>query len=235
MTRGIVGEEGQRCGLRSRRDDAVVKRHRAVGHGDRVGPAEAGRRRGSPRPCAAWRGGQPAGELARRPTASTTAAPPRRCVGSPNADAVRGHLLGLGDDAGGVQERLGGDAADVQAHAAQRLVALDQHRLQPEVGGAKRRRVAARSGADDEHLRVVITGIRSRAVRRPGLRCIRAEGGGGGGDRGVGAAAAARSPSPSSVSSTLPSDTRSPSFTRSCVTCRRTGRGRPSWPCRTRA
>ena len=61
---------------------------------------------------------------------------------------VRG-LLGLGDHAGGVQHRLRRDAADVQADAAEALVALDQRDLEAEVGGAERRRVAADAGADD--------------------------------------------------------------------------------------
>ena len=73
-------------------------------------------------------------------------------LGLAEADPVLGHLLGLGDHPRGVQQRLGGDAADVQAHAAERLVALDQHRLQPEVGGAEGRRVAAGTGADHDHL-----------------------------------------------------------------------------------
>ncbi len=34
------------------------------------------------------------------------------------ADSVLGHLLGLGEHPGGVQQRFGGDAADVEAHAA---------------------------------------------------------------------------------------------------------------------
>src|SRR3712207_7955198 len=43
--------------------------------------------------------------------------------------------------------------SDVQAHAAERLVALDEDRLEPEVGRAERGRIAARSGAEDDHLR----------------------------------------------------------------------------------
>ena len=74
------------------------------------------------------------------------------------ADAVRCHLLGLGHDARRVQQRLRRDAADVQAHAAEALVALDQDRLQPEVGGAERGRVATDARSEDHHLRVVRSG-----------------------------------------------------------------------------
>ena len=60
-------------------------------------------------------------------------------------DAVRGHLLGLGDHARRVQQRLGRDAADVQADAAERLVALDQDRP----AGRDRRRGRRRCSRPD--------------------------------------------------------------------------------------
>ena len=63
-------------------------------------------------------------------------------------DAVRAHLVRLLDDARGVQQRFRRNAADVQAHAAERRPALDERDLEPEIGGAKRRRVAAGPGAD---------------------------------------------------------------------------------------
>jgi len=63
-------------------------------------------------------------------------------------EPVRRHLLGLGDDAGGVQQRLGGDAADVQTHPAQTLVALDQGDFQPQIGGAEGGGITARTGTD---------------------------------------------------------------------------------------
>src|SRR2546425_8137694 len=65
-------------------------------------------------------------------------------------DAVVGEIARGVHDGRGMQERLRGNAADVEAHAAQRWIALDQHRLQPEVRGAKRRRIAARPGAQDD-------------------------------------------------------------------------------------
>ena len=61
---------------------------------------------------------------------------------------------GFGDHLGDVQQRLRRDAADVQAHAAQRRVALDQHHLLAEIGGAERRGVAAGPGAEHQHLGV---------------------------------------------------------------------------------
>jgi hypothetical protein len=51
-----------------------------------------------------------------------------------------------------VQQRLGGDAADVQAHAAQGGIALDDDGLQAEVGGAEGGRIATRAGAEHQHV-----------------------------------------------------------------------------------
>ena len=52
-------------------------------------------------------------------------------------------------DLGGAQQRLGGNAAPVQADAAQ-MLALDDRGLEPELRCADRRDVAARSAADDD-------------------------------------------------------------------------------------
>ena len=84
------------------------------------------------------------------------------------ADAVRRHVLRLVDDLGGVQQRLRRDAADVEAHAAERRPALDQHYLLAEVGGPERGGVAARTRAEHEHLGVVVAlrGDRRRGGRR---------------------------------------------------------------------
>ncbi len=51
-----------------------------------------------------------------------------------------------------VQQRLGGNAADVQAHAAELLPALDEGHLQSQVRRAKGRRVAAGAGAEHQQL-----------------------------------------------------------------------------------
>ena len=64
---------------------------------------------------------------------------------------MRGHRLDFLHDGGGVQQRLRGDAADEEADA-ERRIALHQHRGHAEIGGAERRRIAARSGAEHQHV-----------------------------------------------------------------------------------
>src|SRR5579862_84712 len=83
-------------------------------------------------------------------------------------DSAIGHLLGLSDDSGGVQKRLGGDAADVEAYASEAAMPLDQDRLQPEIGGAEGRGVAAGTGAEDHKLDVIAGAVlrRGRGRRR---------------------------------------------------------------------
>ena len=51
-----------------------------------------------------------------------------------------------------MQQRLGRDAADVEADAAQGLAGVHQHDGLSEVGGAEGRGVAARPGAQDQDL-----------------------------------------------------------------------------------
>ena len=53
---------------------------------------------------------------------------------------------------GGVQQRLGGDAADVEAGAAVGGALLDHGHLQAELGGTDGADVAAGSGADDDQI-----------------------------------------------------------------------------------
>src|SRR5213592_821990 len=55
-------------------------------------------------------------------------------------DAVAGEIARGVHDGRGMQERLRGNAADVEAHAAQRRIALDQHVFSP--------RSAARNAAE---------------------------------------------------------------------------------------
>ena len=62
-------------------------------------------------------------------------------------DAVVTHLTDFVDDLGGVQQRLGRNAADVEANAAQHGPAFDQRDLEAEVGSAERGGVAAGTGA----------------------------------------------------------------------------------------
>ena len=72
--------------------------------------------------------------------------------GRAEGDAGSAQLLGLGEHARDVQQGLGGDAAHVQAYAAERLAAIDQRHTQPEIGGAEGCRVAARPGAEHRDL-----------------------------------------------------------------------------------
>ncbi|OEZ92696.1 hypothetical protein JAB9_46260 [Janthinobacterium sp. HH107] len=96
-----------------------------------------------------------------------------------------GHVRRFVDDGCHVQQRLGRDAAHVQAHAAQGGVALDDDRRHAQVGRAERRRIAARTAAKHHHvdvdvdLAVVIAGrdggdrCRSRSGCRSGCRRCR--------------------------------------------------------------
>jgi hypothetical protein len=81
------------------------------------------------------------------------------------ADAAVGHVLRFVHDAGDVQQRLGRDAADVEADAAERRVALDEDGLHAEVGAAESRRVTARAGAEDEHLALEVGAAGDRRPR----------------------------------------------------------------------
>ena len=55
----------------------------------------------------------------------------------------------------GAQQRLGGNAAPVQADAAQ-MFALDDGRLEAKLCGADGRHIAAGAGADDENVETVV-------------------------------------------------------------------------------
>ncbi len=91
-----------------------------------------------------------------------------------NLDAVAGKAVaGLMEALRGEEQRLGGDAADIEAGAAQGLALLDAGRLQPELGRADRRDIAARSAAD--HHQIIALGLAHRfsaccflALRLPG-------------------------------------------------------------------
>ncbi len=85
-------------------------------------------------------------------------------------DALALALLGLGDHARDVEQRLRRDAADVEADPAEPLVALDEDDLQAEVGGAERGRVPARPGAEHDDVGVVVRGALDRRRRHRGQR-----------------------------------------------------------------
>jgi hypothetical protein len=58
-------------------------------------------------------------------------------AGSGEADPAVGHVLRLLHDSGDVQQRLGGNAADIQTDAAERCVTLDEYGLHAQVGAAE--------------------------------------------------------------------------------------------------
>ncbi len=82
-------------------------------------------------------------------------------------DAVGGERARVVDHLGDVQQSLRRNAADVEAHAAESRVALDEHDLQAEVRGAEGSGVAAGAGAEDEEVAVVVSAGRWRWRRRP--------------------------------------------------------------------
>ena len=59
---------------------------------------------------------------------------------------------GLLEQMRGVQQRLGRDAADIEAGAAERAALLDAGHLEPELGRLDRGHVAARPAADDHQI-----------------------------------------------------------------------------------
>ena len=88
--------------------------------------------------------------------------------GWPEIDAVRRHLARAVDDRGGVEQGLRRDAPDVEAHAPERRVPLDQHRAEPEIGGPERGGIAAGTRAEHHDLRLDVGGLRRRG--RDGCR-----------------------------------------------------------------
>ena len=125
---------------------------------------------------------------------------------------MRGHLLRLGDHLRGVQQRLGRDAADVEADTAQPRLPLDQHDLMPRSAARKAARISARPGAEHQHLGVDVAAL-----------------GHGGRAAGDGAAAACSSAGAASLvrSSRMgcPSETVSPTFTLTATTVPAAGAG----------
>ena len=71
----------------------------------------------------------------------------RSTFGAPNAMPCSASAFVSSIDRRDVQQRLRRDAADVETYAAERRVALDQHRLHAEIGGAERGAVAAGPGS----------------------------------------------------------------------------------------
>ena len=83
------------------------------------------------------------------------------------AHAVRTHRLGVIDDLGDMQQRLGWNTADVEADAAQRRPRVDQNDVLPQIGGAEGGGVAAGTRAQNQDFGLEI-GLAARISR--GLR-----------------------------------------------------------------
>ena len=168
----VVRHERQFHRLRSGGNDRVGELHDGLAgtirmHGlDMVRIEEAARGRDDGNLARLGHVGQPASELAddvvlERP--ERVEIDLRRAVG----DAVGGHGLDFVHDGGGVQQRLGRDAADIEADAAKHLPALDQDGIEAEIRCSERRRIAARTGPENDDIACDITAAR---VRRGGRR-----------------------------------------------------------------
>src|SRR5262249_43762725 len=81
-------------------------------------------------------------------------------------DAEAGEILRRGlVEFGGMQQRFGGDAADIEAGAAELVALLDQGGLEAELGAARGAVVAARPRADDDDV-VAIAHVRNPSARK---------------------------------------------------------------------
>jgi hypothetical protein len=193
----VVGREaGQLHRARAGGDDRVLerdRRRRAVGRADGE-QVRAGEARVAAHDAHVALLGHP-GHAAHEARDDVVLPRPQRVdvdLRRPERHAVPAHLLRLDDDLRRVQERLGRDAPDVQAHPAERLVALDHDDVEAEVGRAERGGVPARTGAEDEHAGVdvaalALVGGRPHAGRAPGATAAS-------GRRGASIAAAVRRP-----------------------------------------
>ena len=76
-------------------------------------------------------------------------------------DAEIRRMRGFVDHRRRMQQRLRRNAADVEADAAERGIAFDQHRIQAQIGGAERGGIAAGTGAEHDD-----AGIRCRPCGR---------------------------------------------------------------------
>ena len=78
-------------------------------------------------------------------------------------DAVHGEIVArLLEQVRGLQQRLGRDAADIEAGAAEGRALLDHRHLHAELGGADRRHIAAGTGADHDEVEGFVAMCSSR-------------------------------------------------------------------------
>jgi hypothetical protein len=91
-------------------------------------------------------------------------------------DPMGRHVTRLVDHRCGVQQRLRWDAADVQAHAAEGGIALQEHRIHAQVGRPEGRRIASGTGADHQHRAGCIGRAGERRCRSRYARASRSTG-----------------------------------------------------------
>ena len=72
------------------------------------------------------------------------------------ADAKLVHRFGFLDDLGGMQQRLGRDATDIETNAPQRRPTFHQRHVQTQIGSAKGRGIASYSGPEHRQFRLDI-------------------------------------------------------------------------------
>ena len=176
-------DEGQGDGLRARRDDRLVEGDellRAVLRRDlqRIGRGE-GALAGDDRDLALLGHAREAAGQALDHALLPAAQLGEIDFGLGEGDAVLAEIRGLVDDLGRMQQRLGGDAADIEADAAEHRPAFDQHHPGAEIGGAEGGGIAAGTGAEHQNLGMQVAGRR----RGRGGRGGRLSRGGSGGRR----------------------------------------------------
>ena len=165
----VVGHVRERDGLRADRDDRVLEGDLGAVDVERVRAGELGGALDDLDVAGLGHAGQAVGELLDGAVLERAHAV-EVDLGLAEGDPRAGGLLGVGEHAREVQQRLGGDAADVEADAAEALVALDEHGLQAEVGGAEGGGVAARARADHDHVGAVAVAAVVGRLLRLGLR-----------------------------------------------------------------
>ena len=167
--RQVPGQAGEGDGARAHGDDRVLELHPRARPGavdaQLVRALEAAGAGQHLQLAALRQPGEPVGELAHHgvPARPQACEVELRCA---ELDAGRGELAGFADDLGHVEQRLRGDAADVETDPPEHREALHQHHALAEVGGAKRCGVAP--GARAEHEDVGPEPLPGRASGRRG-------------------------------------------------------------------
>ncbi len=152
----IIGQSGQHHRFRAGRDDALLERYRfAIVEHEFVRRREFGRAVYDTYLALLRKLSQAAGQLADNRVLPATQFE-RIDFRLAEFDAVLRHRRSLVDDLRCMQQGLGRNAADVETDPAERVLTLHQDDVHAEVGRAERSRVAARAGADDDELCLVV-------------------------------------------------------------------------------